>query len=109
MAVHKDSYASLRLSQQGGPHRRKTLDQQFSISINGGAFTTYSLAGNMATGTLIDTTAQIGSSTWSAYSPWYGAIAEALIFSESMADASNATVFATLGQALCSKYGITYV
>ena len=24
MAVHKDSYASLSLSQQGGPHRRKT-------------------------------------------------------------------------------------
>ena len=33
MAVHKHSYASLSRSQQGGPHRRKTLNPQPWIDI----------------------------------------------------------------------------
>lgn len=92
-------------------HVWSAADQELAISVDGGAWTSMSLAGIVNQNALRDTTCMIGGGNGAngstTYMPWSGAIAEVLVFSGSLKNAAEAGALALVVATLKAKYAIS--
>ena len=92
----------------GSPHvivfAWSSVDQIVGATVDGGAWTTSSIAPSIQSSTLTDATLWLGSSASPSYSPWWGNVFRALLFKESLQNSAKAAQLAYLQAIFAAKY-----